>query len=457
MFVLVVGLLNVALGFVAAVALTEPPPWNRWLPGRLFQLPQIKWRWPKLSLGRWALPTITLPTITLPRPAAPPLTRKTEPRPAPPPPRPAGFKLEELPQRWLELLGAEGVTPGSFLEASAHVMRLELSQYREQLITAENRTRAALAATDANGLRQLCDDLKQVNQDWLKRQTEAAKGLKERQGGHGDYERAAAELEQVLHDQAASIAECSDTIAALHCRTEIDTGCKRVFERLAQLIDQAHALRDRLNDLLATILRNDGGLAGVATTLQHDHATGLPNRIGIELIFRDWWHDDPQRQRQLSAALIDIDRFVRVNQRLGTRVGDRTIAAFSGLLTDLFRRDRGSDRLVRMSGQSLLVFFGDTGPHQALSAVERARQTIEATTWDDHGSEYDLTISAGVCEIHGSDSLPDVLARLAETLKFAKLAGRNRAALDEGDGPRLLDPPQFTVKGRIVSVGDEPQ
>ena len=450
LFVLVAGLLNVALGFIAAVALTEPPPWSRFLPARLGKWPQVKWRWPRLGLGR-----LSLPAISLPLPATP-VPRKADVRPAPPPPRPAGFKLEELPQRWLELLGSDGVVPGSFLEASAHVMRLEVSTYREQLITAESRTRAALAAKDADALRQLCDDLKQFNKDWLARQTEAGKMLKDRKGAHGDYERAAAELEQVLHDQAASIAECGDTIATLHCRTEIDTGCKRIFERLFHLVDQAHALRDRLNDLLATILRADGGLAGVNTSMQHDHATGLPNRIGIELIFRDWWHDDPQRQRQLSSALIDIDRFARINQRLGTRVGDHTIGAFSGLLNELFRRERGNDRLVRMSGQSLLVFFGDTGPHQALSAVERARQTIEATTWDDHGSEYDLTISAAVCEVRRDDTLEGVLRRLADTLKFAKLAGRNRAALDEGDGPRLLDPPQFTVKGRVVSVGDGP-
>ena len=53
-----------------------------------------------------------------------------------------------------------------------------------------------------------------------------------------------------------------------------------------------------------------------------------------------------------------------------------------------------------------------------------------------------------------TDTLADLLRRLAEALKFAKLAGRNRAALDEGAGPKLLDPPQFSVKGRVVSLGD---
>jgi diguanylate cyclase len=192
----------------------------------------------------------------------------------------------------------------------------------------------------------------------------------------------------------------------------------------------------------------------VTTGLQLDHATGLTNRIGVELVFHDWWRDDPQRQRQLSAAVIDIDRFARVNQRLGTRIGDHTVTALARLLGETFRRDRGTDRLIRLSGQSFLVFLGDTGPHQGLTAVERARQSIEATTWDDHGSEFDLTISAGLTEVRGEDTLADLLRRLAETLKFAKLAGRNRAALDEGDGPRLLDPPQFSVKGRVICVGE---
>jgi diguanylate cyclase len=449
-FVFVVGLVNLGLGFLAAVALTEPPPWNCWRPAWVSNLRLVNWRsfkwrlpsWPSLfqKRARTAAPVKRPAPIDLP--------------PPPPPAKPAAFRLEELPQRWLELLRSEHLVPGSCLEASSHVMRLEVSLYREQLITAENRTRAAHAAADAEGLRQVCDDLVQFNSDWLARQTEAGQVLKARAGGHGDYERAASELEQVLHDQAALIKDCDDTVAALHCRTELETGCKRIFERIAQLIDQTHALRDRLNDLLATLLRTEGGLDGVNTGLQHDHATGLPNRIGLELVFQDWWREDPDRQRQLTAALIDADRFARVNQRLGTRVGDHTIGALAKLLGETFRRDRGSDRLVRMSGQSLLVFFGDTGPQQALAAVERARQTIEATTWDDHGTEFELTISAGLCEVRQEDSLASVLQRLTDTLKHAKLAGRNRASIDEGDGPQLLDPPQFSVKGRIVAVGN---
>jgi len=467
LFVFTVGLLNLGLGFAVAVALTEPPPWNQLKTKWLGKLPNlaIPWpqRWPmRLPIRLPAQLVSRLPTRLAGKKSAPALSRNPKHDVAPPvddvdplPPKPPGYKLEELPRRWLETLNAEGITPGSFLEAASHVMRLEVGQYREQLIAAESRVRSALAAADEGALRQVCDDLVQVNREWLARQSEAADVLKRGAGGHGDHERAAADLEQSLHDQAAMIKQCEATIAALHFRTELDTGCKRAFERLFQLLDQAHALRDRLNDLLATLLRESGGLAALNPKLQQDQGTGLANRIGVELVFHEWWQGDPQRGRQLTAAIIDIDRFVRVNQRLGTRVGDHTIAALARLLAESFRRERGHDRIIRLAGQSFLVFLGDTGPHQGLTAIERARQTIEATTWDDHGSEFDLTITAGVSEVRVEDSLTELLRRLGETLKFAKLAGRNRAALDEGDGPRLLDPPQFSVRGRVIPVLEE--
>jgi diguanylate cyclase len=458
-FVFVIGLLNLGLGFLVAVALTEPPPWNHFAPKWLGFRPNITITWPRKIPWPHKIPRLAKLRLAALLPAAQPAAaapRKRTPAPIDiaEPPRPAGITLEQLPSRWLAALATEGIQPGTVLEAAAQVMRLDVSPYREQLITTENRVRAALAETNAEALQQLCGDLKQFNHDWLTKQSEAAQVLKQGADAHGEYERAAADLEQVLHDQAGLIRDCDTTTEALHYRTELETGCKRVFERLFQLLDQAHALRDRLNDLLATVLRDGNQLTSLSSNLQHDHATGLANRIGLELALHDWWRNDPARERQLSVAVIDIDRLSRVNQRLGTRVGDRAIAALAGLLGDTFRRDRGTDRMVRLSGQAFVVLLGDTGPHHGLTAIERARQTVEAITWDDNGSEFEFTISAGLSTVRSDDTTATLLRRLGEIVKFAKLAGRNRAAIDEGGGPKLLDPPQFTVKGRVVRLAE---
>jgi diguanylate cyclase (GGDEF)-like protein len=180
--------------------------------------------------------------------------------------------------------------------------------------------------------------------------------------------------------------------------------------------------------------------------------TKLPNRIGLENLLEAWWREDPQRSRLLSAIMIDIDRFGRLNLRLGTRSGDGAIVAVGRLIEDSLGKDRGFERLVRIGGESFFVLQGDVGPHQALAAAERLRQAIEATTFDDEGAEFDLTVSCGVIEVKHSESSLELVRRAQQTLVFAKKAGRNRCALDKGDGPAMLDPPQFPVKARTISL-----
>jgi len=66
-----------------------------------------------------------------------------------------------------------------------------------------------------------------------------------------------------------------------------------------------------------------------------------------------------------------------------------------------------------------------------------------------------LTVSCGVIEVRPKDSSRELVDRAFETLRFAKKAGRNRCALDEGHGPAMLDPPQFPVKGRVVQLNEQ--
>ena len=105
-----------------------------------------------------------------------------------------------------------------------------------------------------------------------------------------------------------------------------------------------------------------------------------------------------------------------------------------------------------MGGDKFLLLQGDVGPHQALTAAERLRQAIEATTFENEGTEFDLTISCGVIEVGHTESSLELVRRAFEAMRFAKKAGRNRCALDKGNGPSMLDPPQFPVKARLVPL-----
>jgi diguanylate cyclase len=440
-FMFLLAILNLALGYGAALALVEPPPWSGWR-------------------QRWARPRRQPPAnAAMERRGEPSaISREMAAALAPseladaPPVSSIITGLDELPADWLAQLAAEGIVAESFVEATAHVLRLEVSRYREQLIAAECRARALTDGDDAEAFRRLADELRYVNQDWLDKQNAAADMLGQRAGRLGDHEQAAAGLEQVLLDQAAQIRSACAILQSPEAASEMFGRGKLIGDQVATLLVHAHALRDRILDLLATLIRDAKSLEGYGAAVQRDATTGLPNRIGFESLLAGWWRDDEQRTRMLSAVMIDIDRFGRVNQRLGTRSGDRAIVTVARLIEETLAKDRGFERAVRIGGEAFLVLQGDVGPHQALTAAERLRQAIEATTFDDEGTEFDLTVSCGVIEVGHTESSLDLVRRALETLRFAKRAGRNRCALDKGEGPAMLDPPQFPVKGRVVSL-----
>jgi diguanylate cyclase (GGDEF)-like protein len=436
-FLMVVAVLNLALGYAAAAALAESPPWSRW-------------RW--LAL-RWIA---SGPAADSASGRAAEDVAQSAPSETPTPPAITTIAgVEELPGQWLSQLAPAGVVPQSFLEGAAQLLRLEVGHYREQLVRVETRCRSLLAATDGPSLKLLTEDLLAINQRWHEKQAAAAGLLAQRSGRLGEHESLAQVLEQTLLDQAAQIRAANDLLRPLSFSVDVENGGKQVLEQLQTTVAAAHALRDQMLDLVATLFRGGPRLNDLRDNVRIDKETRLPGRLGLEAILAAWWQGDPTRVRPLCLVRIDFDRFARVNQRLGTRAGDRALVAAAALIGELIHADRQGDCLCRVAGQELLVVMGDASPHQALAAAERLRQSFEATTFDDQGATFELTLSCGVVDAVRWDSPADLLGRTLAAVQFAKKAGRNRCALDEGlQGPKTLDPPQFPVKGRVVSLGE---
>jgi diguanylate cyclase len=436
-FVLLFAIANLVLGYLTAAALIEPPLWS----GLIDRLRQraardVCVRPEKVRRGSDGRldSAVTLAEVGQEG-------------------RPTVAGIDELPAGWLVKLGSEGIVAETFVEATAHVLRLDISRHREQLVVAETRARSALGAGDAVTLVKLASELQAVIGKWLDGQTCAADMLAQHNGRLGDHEQAATALEQALLDQAAQIRTACGVLEALPTIAEAETRGKQLVEQITTLLFHVHVLRDRITDLLATLIRVGAKLDMLSDAVQNDVATGKINRIGLESLLAGWWAEDKERMRPLSAIMIDVDRFGRINQRLGTRCGDLVLTALAQVIDQDITKDNGFERLIRIAGDKFLILEGDVGPHQALTTAERLRQSLEASTFDDDGVEFELTISCGVVEVGQCQSSLDLVRRAFDTMRFAKKAGRNRCALDKGDGPAMLDPPQFPIKARTISLG----
>lgn len=153
-----------------------------------------------------------------------------------------------------------------------------------------------------------------------------------------------------------------------------------------------------------------------------DPLTGLANRRQVEALARPWI-DDPAAP--LSALLIDVDHFKRVNDAFGHDAGDETLVWLGSHLRVHARR---TDLVGRLGGEEFVMLLPNTGRAEALALAERLRASVAAVPIElgAHG-EHPITISVGVAERGPADAeVRDLLRRADDAMYVAKRSGRNR-------------------------------
>jgi diguanylate cyclase (GGDEF)-like protein len=124
----------------------------------------------------------------------------------------------------------------------------------------------------------------------------------------------------------------------------------------------------------------------------------------------------------LSAIMIDIDHFKRVNDQYGHDVGDDVICAVAQEISvhgAIVGRLGGEEFALLLDGHTLA---------QAREVAEQLRVRIAGLTVESRGRLLDVTCSFGVSEWHEGDTTDRLLKRADMALYEAKLGGRNRVA-----------------------------
>ncbi len=224
--------------------------------------------------------------------------------------------------------------------------------------------------------------------------------------------------------QMSEVTERLKAIASLDDLTEIRTSIEKSASELRSSIErmtaEGKAVLDQLKEQVATY---QAKLEEAEEIASRDALTGLSSRLYVE----------GQLEKRFGAgspfcvAIVDIDRFKKVNDDHGHVTGDDLLKQFS---TELRSACRATDVIGRWGGDEFILLF-DCPLAEAEAQVVRLRKWICGSyTVRGKAGELKLQVGAsiGLAERAPGEEMKELLARADAAMYAEKGAGREKVA-----------------------------
>ncbi len=168
----------------------------------------------------------------------------------------------------------------------------------------------------------------------------------------------------------------------------------------------------------------------VRSLMNRDSLTGLMTHVALKEHLQAALARSRRTNRPLSFAMLDLDRFKRVNDVHGHLLGDRVLKSLADLLR---QRVRSSDAVGRYGGEEFGIVLPDCSSQDAVPLIEALRESFAAIRFQVADDELGVEFSAGVATAALGDSVDDLIQRADQALYEAKAQGGNRVLAAEGE------------------------
>lgn len=154
-----------------------------------------------------------------------------------------------------------------------------------------------------------------------------------------------------------------------------------------------------------------------------DPLTGLYNRRPVQVKLREL---DEGHSHGYAIALVDIDSFKSINDKLGHEEGDALISAIARRLRAHFRQ---TDVVSRWGGDEFLVLMPSVTHVHLTDVLERLRVSIEESPFSLGAEPIAVTLSIGAARALAGDDSRATINKADQALYLAKKTGRNRVVV----------------------------
>jgi len=187
--------------------------------------------------------------------------------------------------------------------------------------------------------------------------------------------------------------------------------------------DELLEARRNADEAQGRIRQLENELATVSAKVREDQLTGALNRRGMEEAFEVEQARAQRSKQPFSLALLDIDNFKRLNDRLGHGAGDQALVHLVKVIQDLLRP---TDSVARYGGEEFVLLLPETKQDEAIQVVQRLQRELTRRFFLHNNEKLLITFSAGVTEVAPGEARTEALERADLAMYRAKKAGKNR-------------------------------
>jgi len=161
----------------------------------------------------------------------------------------------------------------------------------------------------------------------------------------------------------------------------------------------------------------------VRSLLEKDQLTGLLTRFVFNSQIERLYVSSLANSAPLSLIMADVDDFKKLNDTYGHLKGDEVLRRVGSII---LKSTRMSDFPIRMGGEEVLILLPQTEVEDAFAIAERIRRKVEE---EFHADAINVTISLGVTQLKGDDTIESLLKRVDDAVYMSKKNGKNQTTL----------------------------
>ena len=187
--------------------------------------------------------------------------------------------------------------------------------------------------------------------------------------------------------------------------------------------EELSASRDKVIQYEARVRTLQAELAQMSEMIREDPLTQSLNRRGLEQQFSIEQARADRKHTPLCLAVLDIDNFKHLNDRLGHSAGDDALKHLATVVRETLRP---SDSLARYGGEEFVILLPDTSPEDGEKVMIRVQRELTRRFFMHNNERVLITFSAGLAVRHPDEPQEQLIERADRAMYEAKRAGKNR-------------------------------